>query len=146
VSRCTQLLERERKQIMQVVYARFGGLDVHQRTVVACVLLSQADGTVQREVRTFGTMTAELLALADWLTALEVQHVALESTGVFWRPVFTLLEEGRTIVLVNPQHLKRVPGHKTDVKDAEWLADPARAMACCAPASFRRSRYATCVS
>jgi transposase len=125
VSRCTQLLERERKQIMQVVYARCGGLDVHKRTVVACVLLSQADGTVQREVRTFGTMTAELLALADWLTALEVQHVALESTGVFWRPVFTLLEEGRTSVLVNPQHLKRVPGHKTDVKDAEWLADPA---------------------
>jgi len=108
---------------MQVVYARCCGLDVHKRTVVACVLLSQADGTVQREVRTFGTMTAELLALADWLTALEVQHVALESTGVFWRPVFTLLEEGRTIVLVNPQHLKRVPGHKTDVKDAEWLAD-----------------------
>jgi transposase len=98
-------------------------LDVHKRTVVACVLLSQADGTVQREVRTFGTMTAELLALADWLNALEVQHVAMEATGVYWRPVFTLLEEGRSIVLVNPQHLKRVPGHKTDVKDAEWLAD-----------------------
>src|SRR5262245_38426559 len=108
---------------MQVVHERCCGLDVHKRTVVACVLVSQADGTVRREVRTFGTMTAELLALADWLSAHDVGHVAMESTGVYWRPVFTLLEEGRSIVLVNPQHLKRVPGHKTDVKDAEWLAD-----------------------
>jgi len=108
---------------MQVVYERCCGLDVHKRTVVACVLLSQADGTVEREVRTFRTMTADLLALADWLSALEVGQVAMESTGVYWRPVYTLLEEGRSIVLVNPQHLKRVPGHKTDVKDAEWLAD-----------------------
>jgi transposase len=108
---------------MQVVFERCCGLDVHKRTVVACVLVSQADGTVEREVRTFGTMTADLLALADWLSALEVRQVAMESTGVYWRPVFTLLEEGCSIVLVNPQHLKRVPGHKTDVKDAEWLAD-----------------------
>jgi transposase len=108
---------------MPVVYERCCGLDVHKRTVVACVLLSQADGTVEREVRTFGTMTADLLALADWLNALEVRQVAMESTGVYWRPVYTLLEVGRSILLVNPPHLKRVPGHKTDVKDAEWLAD-----------------------
>jgi transposase len=108
---------------MQVVYERCCGLDVHKRTVVACVLLSQADGMVEREVRTFGTMTADLLALADWLSALDVRPVAMESTGVYWRPVYTLLEEGHTILLDNPQHLKRVPGHKTDVKDAEWLAD-----------------------
>jgi transposase len=108
---------------VQVVYERCCGLDVHKRTVVACVLLTQADGTVEREVRTFGTMTADLLALADWLSALDVRPVAMESTGVYWRPVYTLLEEGHTILLVNPQHLKRVPGHKTDVKDAEWLAD-----------------------
>ena len=108
---------------MQVVHARCAGLDVHKRTVVACVLLTQPDGTVERDVRTFGTMTADLLALADWLTTLEITQVAMESTRVYWRPVFNLLEEGRTVVLVNPQHMKAVPGRKTDIKDAEWLAD-----------------------
>jgi len=98
-------------------------LDVHKKSVVACVLLSQADGSVQRQTRTFGTMTADLLALADWLTVLGVTAVALESTGVYWKPVFNLLEEGRTIILVNPQHIKALPGRKTDVKDSEWLAD-----------------------
>jgi transposase len=91
--------------------------------VVACVLITQPDGTVQREVRTFSTMTADLLLLSDWLETVRVQVVALESTGVFWKPVFNLLEDGRTIVLVNPQHIKAVPGRKTDVKDSEWLAD-----------------------
>ena len=95
---------------MQVVYPRCCGLDVHKRSVVACVLLTREDGTVERAVRTFGTMTAELLALDDWLARLGVAHVALESTGIYWRPVFNLLEdEARTILLVNPQHLKRVP-------------------------------------
>ena len=108
---------------MQVVHERCAGLDVPKRTVVACVLLTQPDGTVQREVRTFATMTAELLALADWLGGQRVTHVALESTGVFWKPVFHLLEDECTMVLVNPQHIKAVPGRKTDVKDAEWLAD-----------------------
>ncbi len=79
---------------------------------------------MQREVRTFGTMTADLLALSDWLGDLAVTQIALESTGVYWRPVFNLLEdETRTVVLVNPQHIKVVPGRKTDVKDSEWLAD-----------------------
>jgi transposase len=108
---------------MQVVHERCAGLDVHNRTVVVCILLTQPDGIVQREVRTFATMTADLLALSDWLDALQVGVVALESTGVYWRPVFNLLEEGRTIILVNPQHIKAVPGRKTDVKDSEWLAD-----------------------
>src|SRR5215472_10672171 len=108
---------------MQVVHARWAGLDVHKKTVVACVLLTHPDGTLHREVRTFTTMTAELLALADWLDGQQVTHVALESTGVFWQPVFNLLEDGHTIVLVNPQHVKAVPGRKTDVKDSEWLAD-----------------------
>lgn len=111
------------EQEMQVVHERCAGVDVHKRTVVVCVLISQPDGTLQREVRTFGTMTADLLALSDWLEAQEVQVVALESTGVFWKPVFNLLEEGRTIILVNPQHMRAVPGRKTDVKDSEWLAD-----------------------
>lgn len=108
---------------MQLVHERCAGLDVHKRTVVACVLTTQPEGTCQREVRTFSTMTADLLALGDWLDALRISVVALESTGVYWRPVFNLLEEGRTLILVNPQHIKAVPGRKTDVKDSEWLAD-----------------------
>lgn len=88
---------------MQVVYARCCGLDVHKKTVVACVLLTESDGGVRKHVRTFGTMTADLLALSDWLSGFEVTHVAMESTGVYWRPVFNLLEEDeRTVVLVNP--------------------------------------------
>lgn len=108
---------------MQVVHNRCCGLDVHKKTVVACVLITDPDGTVHKEVRTFSTMTASLLALADWLHALNVEHIAIESTGVYWQPVFNLLEDGCTIVLVNAQHMKAVPGRKTDVKDSEWLAD-----------------------
>jgi transposase len=108
---------------MQVVHARCCGLDVHQKTVVACVLLTEADGAVRKQVRTFGTMTADLLALNDWLNALAVEQVALESTGVYWRPVFNLLEADHDLLLVNAAHMKAVPGHKTDVKDAEWIAD-----------------------
>jgi transposase len=108
---------------MRVVYARCCGLDIHQKSVVACILLTDPDGTVQREVQTFGTMTADLLALNDWLNARQVAQVAMESTGVYWRPVFNLLEAEHEIILVNAQHMKAVPGRKTDVKDAEWLAD-----------------------
>lgn len=108
---------------MQVVHSRCCGLDVHKKTVVACVVLTADDGSVQREVRTFGTMTADVLALADWLSHAEVVQVAMESTGVYWRPVFNLLEEGRTVTLVNAQHMKAVPGRKTDVHDSVWLAD-----------------------
>jgi transposase len=108
---------------MHVLYPRCCGLDIHQKTVVACVLLTNPDGTIQRFVRTFGTMTADLLALGDWLSFHAVTQVAMESTGVLWRPVFNVLEEGRTLILVNAQHIKAVPGRKTDVKDSEWLAD-----------------------
>jgi transposase len=108
---------------MEVVHPRCCGLDVHKRSVVACALLTQADGAVRKEVRTFGTMTEDLLALADWLAGLAITQVALESTGVSWRPVFNILEDGCAVLLVNPQHMKAVPGRKTDVKDAEWLAD-----------------------
>lgn len=108
---------------MQVIHERCCGLDVHKKTVVACALTSAAAGGVQRQVRTFGTMTADLLALGDWLAALGVTQVAMESTGIYWRPVYNLLEEGRTITLVNAQHVKGLPGRKTDVLDSEWLAD-----------------------
>ncbi len=109
---------------MESIHERCCGLDVHQKTVVACVLVTAADGAVQRRVRSFGTMTADLLALSDWLDGLAVTQIAIESTGVYWRPVFNILEqEGRTITLVNPQHMRAVPGRKTDIKDSEWLAD-----------------------
>ena len=109
---------------MEIVHARCCGLDVHKKSVVACVLVSQPDGLIERQVRTFRTMTADLLELADWLHSLGVTHVALESTGVYWRPVFNILEdEERTLLLVNPQHMRAVPGKKTDVRDCEWLAD-----------------------
>jgi len=108
---------------MQVLYPRCAGLDIHQKTVVACVLLTDSEGSSHRFVRTFGTMTADLLALGDWLEFHGVRQVAMESTGVRWRPVFNVLEEGRTLILVNAQHIKAVPGRKTDVKDSEWLAD-----------------------
>src|ERR1700730_502472 len=108
---------------MQVIHQRCCGLDVHKKTVVACVLITSPDGTVEKKTRTFLTMTADLLALSDWLEALEVTHVAMESTGVFWRPVFNLLVEGCTLLVVNAHHMRAVPGQKTDVKDSEWLAD-----------------------
>jgi transposase len=108
---------------MQVLYERCCGLDVHKKTVVACVLITSADGQVHKQARTVATTTAGLLALADWLATLQVSHVALESTGIYWRPVFNLLEAGHTIILVNAQHMRAVPGRKTDMKDAEWIAD-----------------------
>jgi transposase len=108
---------------MQVVFTRCCGLDVHQKTVVACVLLTQASGQVTHEVRVFGTMTVDLLTLNEWLNGLGVRQVAMESTGVLWRPVYNLLEADHDVILVNAQHMKAVPGRKTDIKDAEWLAD-----------------------
>ncbi len=108
---------------MQVVHARCCGLDVHKKDVKACVLLTHPDGTTTSQVRTFSTMTDGLLALADWLRGLAVIPVAMESTGVYWRPVYNILEADCQVLLVNAQHIKAVPGRKTDVKDSEWLAD-----------------------
>jgi len=87
------------------------------------VLLSDPSGPPQREVRTFGTFTHEVLALADWLAEQQVTHIALESTGVYWKPIWNLLEDRFALLLVNPRHIKAVPGRKTDVHDAEWLAE-----------------------
>jgi transposase len=98
-------------------------LDVHKKTVVACMMLTLPTGETHKQVRTFATTTQSLLALADWLTSQQVTHVAMESTGIYWRPIFNLLEGVFTVVLVNAQHMKAVPGRKTDVKDSEWLAD-----------------------
>jgi transposase len=108
---------------MQVIFPCCAGLDVHKKTVVACVLRTLPDGTPTREVRSFGTTTRELLQLLDWLLGWGCSHVAMESTGVYWRPIYNLLEGHLEIWLVNALHCKNVPGRKTDVKDAEWLAD-----------------------
>ncbi|CAN5515829.1 IS110 family transposase [soil metagenome] len=98
------------------------GVDIHKRTVVACLVQVDEAGRTIRRVRTFGTMTGELVALADWLEAAGCQAVAMESTGSYWKPVYNLLEDRFTLLLVNAQHLKQVPGRKTDVKDCEWIA------------------------
>lgn len=108
---------------MQVVYARCAGLDVHKKTVSVCVSVCEAGGAKQQQMRVFGTFTRDLLALADWLKEHGVTHVAMEATGVYWRPVWAVLEGQFQQVLVNPQHIKAVPGRKTDAKDCEWIAD-----------------------
>jgi transposase len=108
---------------MEVVYERCCGLDVHKRTVVACAITPGEPRGWRREVQTFGTLTADLLELADWLRARGITHVALESTGVYWQPVYNVLEGEVEILVVNARHLRAVPGRKTDVKDAEWLAE-----------------------
>jgi transposase len=107
---------------MEILYQCCAGLDVHKRTVVACIRRLGPDSQPQDLVRTFGTMTGELLELADWLAAHAVVHVAMESTGVYWKPVFHLLEDRFQVLLVNAQHIKQVPGRKTDVKDCQWIA------------------------
>lgn len=108
---------------MQVIHERCCGLDIHKKTIVACILITSQEGTVQKQTRSFSTMTTGLLTLVDWLDSWQITHVAMESTGIYWRATFNLLEETQTVILINAQHLKVVPGHKTDVKDAEWIAD-----------------------
>jgi transposase len=109
--------------MLEVVHPRWCGLDVHKATVVACLSVAGAGEPVTKEVRTFGTMTADLVALGDWLAAHEVTHVAMESTGVYWQPVWNVLVERFALLLVNAAHVKAIPRRKTDVRDAEWLAD-----------------------
>jgi transposase len=108
---------------MDVLHPCCCGLDVHKTTVVACLITTPAAGPADKATRTFGTMTRDLLALADWLSSAGCTHVAMESTGVFWKPIYNLLEGLFELVVVNAQHLKAVPGRKTDVRDAEWIAD-----------------------
>lgn len=107
---------------MQVLYERCCGLDVHSRTVVACLRTPGPDGTRQSRVRTFGTTTGALLELAQWLTEAGCTHAAVESTGVYWQPVYNVLEGTVEVILVNAEQVKAVPGRKTDVKDCEWIA------------------------
>jgi transposase len=108
---------------MEAIYGCVAGLDVHKKSVVACVRRLDGRGRVSKQVKTFGTMTRDLLDLGDWLSRQGVTHVAMESTGVYWKPVFHLLDGRFTeILLVNAQHIKHVPGRKSDVKDCDWIA------------------------
>jgi len=107
---------------MEVLYARCCGIDVHKESLVACVRV-QEGRRKHTEVQSFGTTTAEILRLHAWLSEAECTHVAMESTGVYWQPVFNLLEGSVSVILANAHHIKAVPGRKTDVKDCEWLAD-----------------------
>lgn len=108
---------------MDVMHSHCAGLDVHKKTVVACAITPEPAGGWQQDVRTFSTMTVGLLQLLDWLMGLGCTHVAMESTGEYWRPVFNILEGNLEVLLVNARHIKAVPGRKTDVKDAQWVAE-----------------------
>jgi transposase len=107
---------------VEVIYQRVCGVDVHKKTIAACVRCMLGDGKVREEVRSFGTMTRDILALADWLAQEGVTHVAMEFTGSYWKPIYNLLEDRFEVLLVNASHIKQVPGRKTDVKDCQWIA------------------------
>jgi transposase len=107
---------------MEHILARCAGLDVHKESVEACVRRIEANGRVQSETRHWGTMTRDLLEMADWLEAHGVTDVAMASTGVFWKPIFNILESRFVVLLVNARHLKQVPGRKSEVRDCQWIA------------------------
>src|SRR3954453_14917439 len=111
---------------MRVMIERVAGLDVHQETVVACVLIGKPGERPTKEVRTFRTMTRDLEALREWLLSLGVTHVGMESTGIYGKPVYAVLEGSFELIVGNARHIRNVPGRKTDVKDAEWIADLVR--------------------
>jgi transposase len=108
---------------MDTLYPCCAGLDIHKEVIVACVRKALGGGQVHQEVRTFRTETSGLLALADWLTEEGVTHAAMESTGVYWKPVWNVLDGVIELLLVNAEHIKKVPGRKTDVKDSQWIAE-----------------------
>ena len=108
---------------MRVEHERCCGIDVHKRMIVACVIVPDSAGQVVKEIRTYGTMRGELQTLVAWLHAVGCTHVAMESTGVYWKPVYNVLEGEFELLVTNAEHMKKVPGHKTDVSDAEWIAD-----------------------
>src|SRR5437016_5571979 len=108
--------------IMENVFPCCAGLDIHQKSVEACVRRLEPTGQLHHQTRHWGTMTRDLLAMADWMAAQGVTHVAMESTGVYWKPIYNILESRFTVLLVNARHLKQVPGHKSDVRDCQWIA------------------------
>lgn len=107
---------------MEAIWKRVCGLDVHKKLIVACIRMIMEDGEIRKETRKFETMTGDVLELSDWLRAHGVKHVAMESTGVYWKPIWNILEGEFDLLLVNAKHIKQVPGRKTDMKDCEWIA------------------------
>src|SRR5437867_4311333 len=107
---------------MENVFPCCAGLDIHQKSVEACVRRLEPTGQLHHQTRHWGTMTRDLLAMADWMAAQGVTHVAMESTGVYWKPIYNILESRFTVLLVNARHLKQVPGRKSDVRDCQWIA------------------------
>lgn len=107
---------------MEVLHSRCCGIDIHKRSITVCVLIREAGRKEQKHLREFGTTTSAILNCADWLRSLGVTHVAMESTGVYWRPVWNLLEGQFDLLLANATHMRNVPGRKTDIKDSEWIA------------------------
>ena len=108
---------------MDVVHPRCAGIDIGKRSLTVCVITSEASGEPVKETRTFRTLTGHLLALADWLDERGVTAAAMEATGSYWKPIWNLLEDRFELLLANAAHLKAVPGRKTDVRDAEWIAE-----------------------
>src|SRR6516165_8316174 len=111
-----------KEMLMENVFPCCAGLDVHKESVEACVRRIEPNGRLHQQTHHWGTMTCDLLAMADWMTAQGVTHVAMESTGVFWKPIYNILEGHFTMLLVNARHLKQVPGRKSDVRDCQWIA------------------------
>src|SRR5262249_16540262 len=111
---------------MEAIVERCCGLDVHQATVVACLLVGEGTERPRKEVRTYGTMSRDLVRLREWLLSEGCTHVAMESTGIYWMPIYAMLEGSFQLVVGNATHIKNVPGRKTDVKDSEWIADLVR--------------------
>lgn len=107
---------------MDVLFKRCAGLDVHSESIVACVLIENENSEITKEIETFGTLTKDLFHLLKWLEDHKVSHIAMESTGIYWKPVYNILEDFFDITLANAQRIKNVPGRKTDVSDAEWIA------------------------
>ena len=133
----------DEEAMMEILYPRCAGLDIHRDSIVACVRL--ADSRIERHVESFGTTTTELERLSAWLSSYQVTHVAMEATGVYWKPVWAVLVEDFELLLANARHVKTVPGRKTDVNDAVWLAD-LLAHGLIRPASSRRPRCRRCAT
>jgi transposase len=131
---------------MEQVLERCAALDVHKAQVTVWARTPDGRGGREDLRARYSTMTADLLGLRDWLKGLGVTHVAMESSGVYWKPVYYVLEDDFELLLVNAQHVKNLPGRKTDIKDAEWLCQLLECGACCAAASCRRGRSASCAT
>ncbi len=106
---------------MEVIYEKCCGIDVHKKTATACIMISNGNRIIKKEIRTYTTMTCDIEKMRDWFKEEGVAHIAIESTGIYWRPLYNILEEDFEIILANARHVKNVPGRKTDVKDSEWL-------------------------